>query len=147
MREEDYPQRVTLGEDGIYRWTYDMDMRHNLFTFWFAMKLMLWIGLGIGLVLFVMLIGSGIGGAVWMSLAFPAMMCLVWLIAYGVWGLCAGWKIRYRFAMNEAGAVFVEAEREKKRNKVLAAAVGRSQPRRLYANLWTLYGGSTAIRP
>ena len=28
-RMDNYPSRVTLGEDGVLRWSYDMDMWHN----------------------------------------------------------------------------------------------------------------------
>ena len=31
MGDYEFPSRVTLFEDGIYRWSYDMDMKHNLF--------------------------------------------------------------------------------------------------------------------
>ncbi|MBQ8955242.1 MAG: hypothetical protein IJ048_14140 [Clostridia bacterium] len=36
---ENYPSRVTLFDDGIYRWSYDMDMWHNRYLLGLASKI------------------------------------------------------------------------------------------------------------
>ena len=36
----DFPPRVTLSEDGVYRWSYDMDLWRNLFMLKLVLKVL-----------------------------------------------------------------------------------------------------------
>jgi len=45
-RMDNYPSRVTLGEDGVLRWSYDMDMWHNRYMIGLVFKI---IGLMLGI--------------------------------------------------------------------------------------------------
>lgn len=53
-------QAVTRGEDGIYRWMYEMDMKENRSILYTVCKIMGWICLGL-YVMFLLLIGLELG--------------------------------------------------------------------------------------
>ena len=100
MEDRELERRVTQGEDGAYHWTYCLDMWHNPFIFKMGLKIMFWIGLGAGL--FATALGNwgSVSGLV-MGLIFFAGFILLWLLIYGIWGLCVHGETRIFFAMND----------------------------------------------
>ena len=100
MEDRERERRVTLDGDGVYRWTYYLDMWHDPFIFKTVLKIMFWIGLGAGA--FAALLGDwgGVPGPV-MGLIFLGGFVALWLMIYGIWALVAGGETRIFFAMND----------------------------------------------
>lgn len=59
MNEQDFPLRVTQGQDGVYRWRYDMDMYGNHYLRNVLLKVTGAICLGMYVFLLLLLSGSG----------------------------------------------------------------------------------------
>ena len=100
MEDRELERRVTLGEDGVYQWTYFVDMWHDPVIFGMVMKIFFWISLGIGLLVAVMGNWGSVPGPV-MGLIWFGGFLAIWPISYAIWALCARGETRIFFAMND----------------------------------------------
>lgn len=122
MSEPIFPSRVTQGEDGVYRWTYTLDMKHNLFVFRFVFKLLMLITLGVDVILLALGMDD-ISRMLPFVLIFTVAMAAIWGISYVLWGLCVHWEYRTRFEMDGEAIAAVPAPSEAKRSRILSALV------------------------
>ena len=102
-------QAVTRGEDGVYRWMYEMDMRENRSILYTVCKILAWICLGL-YVMFLVLFGMDTGFrtstvliitgfAVAATAALMGLSALVFLLC----ALIMRGKYRIRYEMGETG--------------------------------------------
>jgi hypothetical protein len=140
MSEEfsSYTNRVTLGDDGVYRWYYDMDMYRNKSMLYTLEKINLFIFLGVSLggALFVGFMAhdfhaSIVRGILLIGLAMGALMALLYVIGFYAAAWIKRGNYRIRFAMREDGIELIWSDRLKEGldtgRKVMAlagAAVG-----------------------
>lgn len=131
-----YPSRVTLFTDGVYRWSYDLDMWHNRWLLTFILKAISLLMALPALVFGVMLLrefiwhvcfGHSILEEDLLALAVIvgiwAVMILLTLIVYaisaavmhGTWRLC--------FEMDETLVMLVASAKVKARNRAMATVV------------------------
>lgn len=112
MDESRYPQRVTLGEDQVYRWSYDMDMYKNhylrnvLLKVFGAICLVCWLFL---LFLFAQDGRLSLRVALYTLLIFGGVMLLV-LAGYYLAAAVMRGRYHLRFEMNEEAVLLVRAE-------------------------------------
>ena len=100
MEDREQERRVRLCEDGVYRWTYSIDMWHSAFIFGPVMKIFFWIALAIGL--FVGMAGSWRSTPGWvMGLVFFGGTLVLWPLIYVIWALCARGVTRMFFVMDD----------------------------------------------
>ena len=124
----EFPERVTLCEDGAYRWSYEMDMWHNRYLLKLVIKVLSLV-LGIPLVFVAAmvlknalpLLRQGVRGEQLMHLidgdllslgiiaAIFAGCLLLTLLIYAICALVKGGVYRLCFAMNEEGVVLVRS--------------------------------------
>ena len=110
MNEEfsGFTARVAQGEDGIYRWYYDMDMYQNKSMLYMLEKINLFTFLGISVcgALLIMVVegdSSFARGFLWIGLALGALMALLYWIGFYIFvGIKRG-NYRIHFAMREDG--------------------------------------------
>ena len=160
-----YPSRVTLFDDGLYRWSYDMDMWHNRYLLGLIIKI-LCIALGIPTLfvavnvlknalpvlergmtetmLFIhgdllsLTIISGIWiGSILLTLIIYAICAAV---MHGVWHLC--------FEMDESSVALVQSAETKARNSTLAAVAAVVEIAALFTGKSnrSLHASSSALR-
>lgn len=109
MSEQQFPSRVTLGEDGVYRWSYDMDMYRNHFLRNFLLKLLGAI-FGAALLFFLLMISGdsrfGLSGLLWSLGVYAAVMLLAVAIYY-IAAACMHGVYRLRYEMGEDAVMLV----------------------------------------
>ena len=142
----DFPSRVTLYEDGVYRWAYDLDMWRNRYLLKLIMKiLLLLLGVPTLLVLamlvntLIRLRGQGISGDHLMffirdDLIVLAVvggllvgMILLTLLIYAIAAAAMHGRLRFRFQMDDSAVALVrDADKLNKLNAfgTAVAAVG-----------------------
>lgn len=154
-----YPSRVTLFEDGVYRWSYDMDMWRNRYLLGLIIKI-LCIVLGIP-TLFIAamalknappvpdrglshsdLVALAVVGGMWIGsiLLTLAVYAICAAVMHGTWHLC--------FEMDESAVALVQSAAAKQRNATLAAVAAVFEIAALFAGKGShsLHTSSTALR-
>ena len=160
-----YPSRITLFEDGIYRWSYDMDMWHNRYLLGLIIKI-LCIALGIP-TLFVAamvlknalpvlergmtetmlfihgdLLSLAIISGIWVGSVILALIiyAICAAVMHGTWHLC--------FEMDESAVALVQSAETKARNSTLAAVAAVVEIAALFAGKSnrSLHASSSALR-
>ena len=112
MSEQDFPPRVTLGEDGVYRWAYDMDMYGNRYLLSVLLKVFAAIGAaGYAFLLFLLGRDGRLNGrtallALLPFLGFGALLTIGYYLA----ALIMHGHYRLQFAMNEESILLVRKE-------------------------------------
>jgi hypothetical protein len=116
---------MTLGQDGVYRWSYDMDMKNNLFMFKYVAKIILFIGFICDAIFLALVAGNGgqIEWIIWFALGITGGMELIWIIAYWIWGMIRKWQYRMSFEMNEDGIALIQPASTKKAGAAMASVV------------------------
>ena len=114
--EQEFPKRVTLGEDQVYRWYYDMDMYHNHY---FRNILLIAFGLTGVLCGAAMLFGFSAGGRLttWTALISVLVCAGIELLALAGYYLAAVFMhgvYRLRFAMGEDAVMLVRKQSTQK---------------------------------
>ena len=133
---EGYSKRVTQGDDGVYRWHYDMDMAQNKSMLYMLEKINLFTFLGVTAfgALFTGLMArdfraSIVRGIVVIGLAMLVGMALLYWIGFYIAAWIKGGRYRVRYAMDEDGIELVWSARLKegfaagRKALVLAGAV------------------------
>lgn len=116
---DNYPSRVTLFDDGVYRWSYDMDMWHNLFLFKLLMKVMGIIG-GFIFVVFAVLLGSSNAKAlVYIALGIVGLGALAALI-YAICAAVMHGRYRLRFEMDDSAVALIQSTASQNVNATLS---------------------------
>ena len=78
---EQYPNRVTMGEDGIYRWSADVDLSRDHYVQNLTIKIMLFICAGICLMTLIFAIMTGDVSMAWIPvLCCGAVMVITMLV-------------------------------------------------------------------
>ena len=146
----DFPPRVTLFDDGVYRWSYDMDMWHNRFLLKLLLKA---VGIICAIPILILLLLSGpervtptVAAVVLLSLAG------VYALTLGIYALCAlamHGVYRLHFAMDESAIVLVQSAATKRRNSALAvvatvAGVAAGKPNEAF-RVGTALGCANAV--
>ena len=119
---DDFPNRVTLYDDGVYRWSYDMDMWQNRFMLRLVMKLLGIICGGVVILVFALL------GPKYLT---PMALCIalgsvagLFALTFLIYAVCA-WVMKgvyhLRFEMDESAVALVQSDATRERNGVLAA--------------------------
>lgn len=119
--EQDFPKRVTLGEDQVYRWSYDMDMYHNHY---FRNILLVAFGLTGVLCGAVMLYGFSSGGELTIQTALISILVcvgieLLTIAGYYLAAVFMHGIYRLRFAMGENAIMLVRKRSTQKMLDVL----------------------------
>ena len=117
----DYPDRVTLYDDGVYRWSYDMDMWQNRFMLRLLLKLLGIICGGV-LILIFALLGPEYytPKAVAIALASAAGLFALTFLIYAVCAWVMKGVYRLRFEMDENAVALVQSAATRDRNSALA---------------------------
>ena len=116
-----YPDRVTLCDDGVYRWSYDMDMWHNRFMLRHVLTIVCAMSV---LVSLTMLAAFGL------NRVSPRLAALLFIIPMGalsaptllIYLICAlamRGNYHLRFEMDENKIVLVQTAETENRNRVL----------------------------
>ena len=116
-----YPDRVTLCDDGVYRWSYDMDMWHNRFMLRHVLTIVCAMSV---LVSLTMLAAFGLRRV---SPRFAALLFLIpagalialTLLIYLICALAMRGNYHLRFEMDENKIVLVQTAETENRNRVL----------------------------
>ena len=119
----DFPPRVTLSEDGVYRWSYDMDLWRNLFMLKLVLKVL---AVLCAVLLFIMAAAAGgLRGITPPVLAglmiVPACLFALTLLIYAACALFMRGTYRLRYEMDGNGVTLVWSDAAKRRNGALAA--------------------------
>ena len=118
----DYPSRVTLFDDGVYRWSYDMDMWHNRYLLRILMKVL---GM-ICAVLFAFTLAAigpsrtsptTVGILLLVYAGVPALAALIYCLC----ALAMGGIYHLRFEMDDSAVALIQSAATKQRNNALAA--------------------------
>ena len=116
-----YPDRVTLCDDGVYRWSYDMDMWHNRFMLRHVLTIVCAMSV---LVSLTMLAAFGLNrvsprlAALLFIIPMGALSALTLLI-YLICALAMRGNYHLRFEMDENKIVLVQTAETENRNRVL----------------------------
>ena len=116
-----YPDRVTLCDDGVYRWSYDMDMWRNRFMLRHVLKIVCAMSV---LVSLTMLAAFGLNrvsprlAALLFIIPMGALSALTLLI-YLICALAMRGNYHLRFEMDENKIVLVQTAETENRNRVL----------------------------
>ena len=118
----EYPSRVTLYDDGVYRWCYDMDMWHNRYLLRILLKAVTITCVGVLLVL-VLLLGPNYLNAKTLGICgiIVAGMYGLPLIIYAICALAMHGVYRLNFMMDEGAVALVQSAATKNRNRTLGA--------------------------
>ena len=114
----DYTDRVTLFEDGAYRWHYDMDMYQNksMLVMLEKINLFTFLGVSVGGAILIQLVegnSSFARGILLIGLGLGALMALLYWIGFYIAAGIKGGNYRIRFAMREDGIELVWPDRLK----------------------------------
>ncbi len=111
---ESFTDRVTQGEDGVYRWYYDMDMYENKSILCTLEKVNLYTFLGVsfGGALLVGIVARDFGapivrGIFLIGLAMMVLMAALYAVGFYIAAWIKGGRYRIRFAMREDGIELV----------------------------------------
>ena len=110
--------RVTLYDDGVYRWTYEMDLQNNRFMYIKVLKILGMVSLGIVAVCMTMglFLGSDAFGAMaGIGLGSSALMLLIWVIAYGIWTMISRGRYRLYYQMTGTAVAVLPTGAKQKR--------------------------------
>lgn len=110
--------RVTQGEDGVYRWYYDMDLYQNKSMLYTLEKvnLFLFLGVSIGGSLLIRAVEGDAAfarGILWIGLALGALMAFLYWIGFYIFAGIKQGNYRIHFAMREDGIELVWPDRLK----------------------------------
>jgi hypothetical protein len=118
---------VVMGEDGVMRWVYEMNMWKNptlVITIW---KILLLAALAPAILVFFLNLGDGIGSAL---LAFVKIMVIVagivtvlMLLAYPLVALMNGGKYCVMFEMDDKSVKHIQMQKQFKKSQILAMIV------------------------
>jgi hypothetical protein len=116
-----------MGEDGVMRWVYEMNMWKNptlVITIW---KILLLAALAPAILVFFLNLGDGIGSAL---LAFVKIMVIVagivtvlMLLAYPLVALMNGGKYCVMFEMDDKSVKHMQMQKQFKKSQILAMIV------------------------
>ena len=127
---ESCTDRVTQGDDGIYRWYYDMDMYENKSMLYMLLRINLFIFLGViaGGALLVGLVQRDFGapmvrGVAAVGLIMWAAMSVMYVIGFYIAARIKGGRYRIRFNMREDGIALVWSGAVKQGEKISRAAL------------------------
>ena len=111
---ERYTDRVTLCDDGVYRWYYDMDMYKNKSMLWMLLRINLFIMLGasVGGAVLIGLVKHDFGdpmvrGIPVVGLALLALMSALYVIGFYIAAAVKRGNYRLHFDMREDGLELV----------------------------------------
>ena len=101
-------KNITLGEDGVYRWVYELNLYTNPTIFFLLLKICGGVGLGLwGLLLLLAAVEGNFvrefSDITKVSILFTLGFFALILVGYLVYGLIMGGKYCVLFAMDEAG--------------------------------------------
>ena len=116
-----YPDRVTLGEDGVYRWTYEMDMIRDHTMINLLVKVLGIIFGAICVILLVLLAVNGLltlPAALWI-LAEPFIIVLLAILIYRIIARVRGGILPMRYEMNDEAVLYV---RDPRTQRVMTSA-------------------------
>ena len=118
---------VVMGEDGVMRWVYEMNMWKNptlVITIW---KILLLAALAPAILVFFLNLGDGIGSAL---LAFVKIMVIVagivtvlMLLAYPLVALMNGGKYCVMFELDDKSVKHMQMQKQFKKSQILAMIV------------------------
>ena len=120
--------RVTLGEDGKYRWTYSLNLFTNLTVFWIVWKIFMCILLGIFTV--VMIADAVTYSDIYSERFFSNLkffgyfvggMTAISLISYYLYGAIMGGKYTVDFEMDEKGVLHSQTPAQAKKAGIIGA--------------------------
>ena len=122
-----YPSRVTLFDDGIYRWSYDLDMWHNRYMLRMILKILC------------------------VVLGIPTLLIAAMLLTVIIYAICAAvmrGTLRLCFEMDESAVALVQSAETKNRNSALAAVADAVEIAALFSGKSTrsLRASSNALR-
>lgn len=130
----EYPSRVTLYDDGVYRWSYDMDMWHNRYLLRILVKAVTLFCVAVLLVLLALLGPRYLNAT---TLGVCALIVVgMYLIPLGVYAICAlamHGTYHLCFQMDESAVALVQSAGTKRRNRtlgVIATVVGLAAAKR-----------------
>ncbi len=148
----DYPSRITLGKDGIYRWSYDMDMWHNHYMFFKMLKL---IGIITALCIYpIMIFAMSSDGALLKAILIATLIVLAALavtaLIYAICALVMHGSYRLYFEMDESAIALVRTPRTKAAIDALAAitfasGIAAGQPGKALASGMMIGGTNQGI--
>lgn len=123
MTDSIYPSRVTLGEDGVYRWSYDMDLYRDHSV---VRKVLLIMGVVFLSVLLFITAAAYSCGTLSFALLFPTLVCmaaavLLFLLGYWIYLMVLGGVYRFRYEMDENGITSLPSEAAGKAANTVAA--------------------------
>ena len=116
MPVNEYPERVALFDDGVYRWCYDMDMWRNRFMLTLILKVIGILSIAM-IAIFLALLGPGEMGTVLLILLGIIVLALV---VYAVCALVMGGHYHLRFEMDDSAVRLVQSDATRQRNHTLA---------------------------
>ena len=127
MKEQEISSRVTLCQDGKYRWAYEVNLYRNTSILIDLLKVVVVCFAGI---LAIMGIVGLFQGWAWSldnltttALAFAGIivfMLVISIISYYIWARLSGGRYAIMFEMDETGIVHKQMDRQVKKNEIVA---------------------------
>ncbi len=119
-------RRITLGEDGKYRWSYELHLLKNPVILFLIWKIMFWIFFGIWV--FVVLCSMNSPHFWWAGFLknlkffaiFVAAMLALCFLGYLLYAALMGWKYKVEFVMDENGVVHTQEPMQAKKARTLS---------------------------
>ena len=105
--KELYPDRVTRGEDGVYRWSYDVDLNWDHYLQNFFLKLMLYILGGTCLVMALVIILAGRPSMAWIPAAIFGVAMVLAVLGFFGFRIAVKDKYTVGYEMNEEAVLLV----------------------------------------
>ena len=110
-RNKYFTDRVVKDESGVYRWYYDMDMRHNHYLRNVLFKVMGAVCVMIFLMFMFMFSESDLGsGAIWIAVGLPGGMFLLTALGYWLATLIMKGTYRVYFSMDDESIQLVRSK-------------------------------------
>ena len=122
-------QMFQPGEDGKYRWQYELDMKNNKSILWTVLRILILCMAGLWILMLVLFSGSGDffpRGVLAVTILFvfiTAAMVLLAFLTYLIAMKVKGGVYLLKFEMDDRGVKIVQSKSTVSRNKAMGAAV------------------------
>ena len=121
---EMYPERATVGEDGICRWSCEIDLKKDHYSRDLTMKIGLIVGAAILLMMLGIMWSVNDFTFVWIPVVICGSVPLICFLSYEIYRLAVGSKCLVAYEMDHESIVLIRNPRERKTMEGMALATG-----------------------
>ena len=119
-----YPERATVGEDGICRWSCEVDLKKDHHSRDLVMKVSLIVGGSVFLMMLLAMLSVGDFTFAWIPLVICGSLPLICLLCYELYRIAAHNKCLIAYELNGEGITMVRNPSMQKKMEGAALAIG-----------------------